>query len=146
MPLDGPYEPGANDFAVKQVERYEATGGREANTLRDVPIIILWTRGRATGAVRKTPLMRVRDGDHYAVVASMGGAPQHPTWYGNLMADPQVSVQDGPEVRDYVAREVTGDEKAQWWTRAVAVWPDYDAYQAKTEREIPVVVLEPAAS
>lgn len=80
------------------------------------------------------------------VVASMGGAPHHPVWYRNLTADAHVSVQDGSEVRDYVAREVTGDEKAEWWTKATAVWPDYDAYQAKTDREIPVVVLEPAGA
>jgi F420H(2)-dependent quinone reductase len=143
MPLQGTYERSKNTFAADQVDQYERSGGREGNTLRDVPIIILWTRGRSSGAVRKTPLMRVRDGDRYAVVASMGGQPTHPVWYFNLTADPNVSLQDGPEVRDYVAREVTGDEKAEWWAKATAVWPDYDAYQAKTEREIPVVVLEP---
>ena len=145
MPISGTYEPSTNTFAADQVRQYEESGGREGNTLRDVPIIILWTRGRSTGALRKTPLMRVRDGDRYAVVASMGGQPEHPVWYRNLVADPNVSLQDGPEVRDYVAREVTGDEKAEWWQKAVEVWPDYDAYQAKTEREIPVVVLEPVA-
>ena len=143
MLLQGTYEPSTNTFAAKQVAQYEASGGREANTLRDVPIIVLWTTGRRTGAIRKTPLMRVNDGDRYAVVASQGGASEHPVWYLNLRADPHVSLQDGPEVRDYLAREVTGDEKAEWWKRATAVWPDYDAYQAKTEREIPLVVLEP---
>lgn len=146
MALPGTYEPSPSQYAADQVRQYEDSGGREGNTMRGVPVIILWTRGRSTGAVRKTPLMRVREGDRYAVVASMGGAPQHPVWYGNLLADPNVSVQDGPEVRDYVAREVAGEEKAQWWGRATTVWPDYDAYQAKTEREIPVVVLEPAGS
>ena len=143
MALQGTYEPSPNQFAANQVRQYEDSGGREANAMRGVPVIILWTRGRRSGAVRKTPLMRVNDGDRYAVVASLGGAPQHPVWYCNLVADPQVSLQDGPDVRDYTAREVTGDEKAQWWAKATAVWPDYDAYQAKTDREIPVVVLEP---
>ena len=142
MPLEGPYEPSPSRYAADQVREYEASGGREGNAMRGVPVIILWTRGRSTGAVRKTPLMRVRDGDRYGVVASMGGAPQHPVWYRNLLADPHVSLQDGPEVRDYTAREVSGDEKAQWWAKATAVWPDYDAYQAKTDRQIPVVVLE----
>ena len=143
MALQGTYEPSTNTFAANQVRQYEASGGREGNTLRDVPIIILWTRGRSTGAVRKSPLMRVCDGDRYAVVASMGGAPQHPVWYRNIVADPHVSLQDGPEVRDYIARELTGEEKADWWAKATAVWPDYDAYQAKAEREIPLVLLEP---
>ena len=146
MPLQGTYEPSPSTHAAKQVDEYEASGGREGNTMRGVPVIILWTRGRSSGAIRKTPLMRVNDGDRYAVVASMGGAPEHPEWYANLVADPHVSLQDGPDVKDYTAREVTGDEKAQWWAKATAVWPDYDAYQAKTDREIPVVVLEPTSS
>ena len=146
MPIQGTYKPSPSTHAAEQVQRYEASGGSEGNTMRGVPVIILWTRGRRSGALRKTPLMRVRDGDRYAVVASMGGHPQHPVWYHNLTADPQVSLQDGPDVGDFVAREVTGDEKAEWWAKATAVWPDYDAYQAKTEREIPVVVLESAAT
>lgn len=144
MPIQGTYEPSAADYAAEQVAKYEASGGTEGNTMQGVPVIILWTRGRRTGAVRKTPLMRVRDGDRYAVVASLGGAPQHPVWYHNVVADPHVSLQDGPEVRDYVGRELTGDEKAEWWAKATAVWPDYDAYQEKTDREIPVILLEPA--
>src|SRR5687767_1693824 len=99
MPLQGTYEPSPNTFAADQVQQYEASGGQEGNTLRGVPVIILWTRGRSTGAVRKTPLMRVNDGDRYAVVASMGGAPEHPVWYRNIVADPNVSLQDGSEVR-----------------------------------------------
>jgi deazaflavin-dependent oxidoreductase (nitroreductase family) len=105
--------------------------------------VILWTRGRKSGTVRKAPLMRVEHEGRYAVVASLGGAPKHPVWYLNLLADPEVSLQDGPVLADYTAREVTGDEKAEWWARATAVWPSYDDYQAKTSREIPVVVLEP---
>ena len=93
--------------------------------------------------MRKTPLMRVREGERYAVVASMGGAPSHPVWYRNLVADPHVSVQDGAELKDYVAHEATGDEKARWWRIATAAWPAYDTYQASTERQIPLVVLDP---
>jgi deazaflavin-dependent oxidoreductase (nitroreductase family) len=107
------------------------------------PCVVLWTRGRRSGAVRKAPLIRVEHEGTYAAVASLGGAPKHPVWYLNLTADPEVTVQDGTEVRDYLAREVTGDEKAQWWARATEVWPSYDQYQAKTDRVIPVVLLEP---
>jgi F420H(2)-dependent quinone reductase len=146
MALQGTYEPSPAEWVAEQVRQYEASGGSEGNTMRGVPVIILWTRGRKSGTVRKTPLMKVRDGDRYAVVASMGGAPEHPQWYANLTADPHVSVQDGPEVRDFTAREVTGEEKAEWWAKATAVWPDYDDYQEKTGREIPLLVLEPATS
>lgn len=145
MVLEGTYEPSPNDYVAKQVEQYESSGGREGNTMRGVPVIILWTRGKSSGAVRKTPLMRVRDGDRYAVVASQGGAPRHPVWYRNLVADPHVSLQDGEDVRDYIARTATAEERAEWWPKATAVWPDYDAYQRKTDREIPLVILEPVA-
>lgn len=144
MPLDGEYDPSPWPPVYEQVRLFEESGGVDGAELEGQPCIILWTRGRRTGAVRKTPLMRVTDGTSYAVVASMGGAPQHPVWYLNLLAHPdEVSLQDGPEVRDFRAREVTGDEKAAWWARAVEVWPDYDAYQQATARKIPVVVLDP---
>lgn len=143
MPLDGTYVPCTWDLAANQVERYESSGGTNGITAMDKPVVVLWTRGRRTGAVRKTPVMRVQRGDRYAVVASLGGSPRHPVWYLNLLADPRVSLQDGPEVRDYTARVVTGDEKAEWWAAATEAWPDYDNYQAKTDREIPVVVLDP---
>jgi F420H(2)-dependent quinone reductase len=146
MALQGTYAPSPAEWVAEQVRQYEASRGSEGNTMRGVPVIILWTRGRKSGSVRKTPLMRVHDGDRYAVVASMGGAPEHPQWYANITADPHVSVQDGAEVRDFVAREATGEEKAEWWAKATAVWPDYDAYQEKTDREIPLLVLEPATS
>jgi deazaflavin-dependent oxidoreductase (nitroreductase family) len=142
MPIEGTYEPNTWDVAAKQVELYESSGGTEGTTLRGAPCVILWTRGRKSGAVRKAPLMRVEHEGRYAVVASLGGDPKHPVWYLNLLADPQVSLQDGPVLADYTAREVTGEEKAEWWARATAVWPNYDDYQAKTSREIPVVVLE----
>ena len=143
MPLEGAYEPSPWAPVADQVRLYEDTDGREGAELQGKPVVILWTRGRHSGSVRKTPLMRVRDGERYAVVASLGGAPKHPVWYLNLVADPRVSLQDGGELHDYVARVVTDAEKAVWWSNATAVWPDYDTYQARTERVIPVVVLEP---
>ena len=144
MPLDGEYEPSPWEPIAQQVEQYEATGGVEGGELQGKPCIILTTKGRKSGKLRKTPLMRVTDGERYAVVASLGGAPQHPVWYLNLLADPHVTLQDGPVVRDYVARDVTGDEKAEWWARATEVWPSYDDYLAGTERVIPLLVLDPA--
>lgn len=144
MALDGTYEPSPWAWVADQVALYESSGGTEGTLLNDVACIVLWTRGRRSGTVRKSPLMRVTDGaGRYAIVASMGGAPKHPVWYLNATADPHVSLQDGADLRDYTAREVTGDEKAQWWERAAAVWPAYNEYQAKTDRAIPVVVLEP---
>jgi deazaflavin-dependent oxidoreductase (nitroreductase family) len=142
MPLDGEYAPSTADWARKQAERYEATGGREANDLRGRPVIILTTVGAKTGMLRKTALMRVEHEGVYAVVASLGGAPKHPVWYHNIVAHPHVELQDMAEKHDYLAREVHGEEKALWWQRAVATWPDYEKYQQKTEREIPVFVLE----
>lgn len=147
MPLDGEYEPSPEQWVRDQVERYERTGGREANTLRDtgLPIVVFTTRGARSGKVRKNPLMRVEHDGAYAMVASQGGAPEHPAWYHNLKAHPdQVTVQDGPEPWDGVAREVTGAERAEWWDRAVAAYPAYADYQRKTEREIPVFVVERA--
>ncbi len=145
MPLQGEYEPSTQAWVREQVERYEATGGREANTLRDtgIPIAIFWTRGAKTGKVRKNGLMRVEHEGAYAMVGSQGGAPKDPAWVANLRAHPdQVTVQDGPEPWDGVAREVTGEEKRQWWERAVAVYPEYERYQQRTDREIPVFVVE----
>jgi deazaflavin-dependent oxidoreductase (nitroreductase family) len=144
MPLEGTYEPSAQKWVRDQVERYEATGGREANTLRDtgLPIAIFWNRGVKSGNVRKTPLMRVEHEGVYAMVGSQGGAPSDPAWVANVRAHPEVTVQDGPEPRDGVVREITGEEKAQWWERAVAAFPPYAEYQKKTDREIPVFVVE----
>jgi deazaflavin-dependent oxidoreductase (nitroreductase family) len=143
MPLKGTYAPSTAGWARKQAERYEATDGAEAGSLRGRPVIVLTSIGARTGKLRKTALMRVEHDGRYAVVASIGGAPQHPVWYYNLKAEPHVELQDGPTKRDYTAREVTGDEKAVWWARAVETWPDYDRYQTRTTREIPVFVLEP---
>ena len=146
MPLTGEYEPSTSDWAREQAERYEASGGTEAATLRGQPVIVLTSVGAQTGKLRKTALMRVEHDGEYAVVASLGGAPKHPVWYYNLKKQPHVELQDGPVTRDYIAREVTGDEKALWWERAVAVWPSYADYQTKTTREIPVFVLTPLAA
>ncbi len=145
MPLDGEYEPSPWDWVADQVKLYEETGGAEGNEMKGLPIIVLTTRGARSGKLRKTPLMRVSDeAGRYAAVASLGGAPKHPVWYFNVKADPHVVLQDGPLAKDYTAREVTGDEKAEWWRRAVAAYPEYAEYQEKTDREIPVFVLEPA--
>jgi len=143
MATDTSYVPGASQRSNDQVKTYEATDGAQAGDLRGVPVIILTTRGRKTGALRKTPLMRVTDGEKYGVVASMGGAPEHPVWYLNLQADPVVTLQDKAVKKRYRAHTASGEEREQWWTRAAAVWPDYDNYQTKTDREIPIVILEP---
>ena len=142
MPLEGDYAPSTADWARRQAERYETTNGAQAADLRGRPVIVLTSVGAKTGKLRKTALMRVEHDGVYAVVASLGGAPKHPVWYHNLKANPHVELQDGPTKRDYLAREVTGDEKATWWARAVETWPDYEKYQRKTTREIPVFVLE----
>jgi deazaflavin-dependent oxidoreductase (nitroreductase family) len=146
MPLDGAYEPSPSSWARKQAERYEATDGREGADLRGRPVIVLTSVGAKTGKLRKTPLMRVEHDGVYAVVASLGGAPKHPVWYYNLKKDPHVELQDRNVKRDYTAREVEGEEKRVWWTRAVETWPDYATYQTKTDRQIPVFVLEPISS
>ncbi|HEY8318682.1 MAG TPA: nitroreductase family deazaflavin-dependent oxidoreductase [Amnibacterium sp.] len=143
MPLSGEYEPSTDRHAREQAEAYEASGGTEQATLRGVPIIVLTSVGAKSGKLRKTPLMRVEHEGRYAVVASKGGAPQHPSWYNNLVQHPHVELQDGALKRDYTARIVEGDERAEWWQHAVSVWPDYDAYTKRTDREIPVFVLEP---
>ncbi len=143
MPLIGDYEPGTSAWSREHVARYEATNGGEGGDLRGRPVIVLTSVGAKTGKLRKTPLMRVEHEGTYAVVASLGGAPKHPSWYHNLAAHPHVELQDRATKRDYLAREVAGNEKAIWWERALATWPDYAAYQAKTDRQIPVFVLDP---
>ncbi|MET9731095.1 nitroreductase family deazaflavin-dependent oxidoreductase [Streptomyces sp. NPDC006458] len=145
MPLEGEYEPSPTKWVRDQVELYESSGGTEGTTLRNTgrPVVILTTRGARSGRIRKTPLMRVEHEGRYAAVASLGGAPKHPVWYFNVKADPRVALQDGPARQDMKAREVFGAEKAEWWERAVAAFPQYASYQRKTDREIPVFVLEP---
>ncbi len=146
MPLTGVYEPSPEKWVRDQVEKYESSGGTKALTLRGVPVVILTTVGARSGKLRKAALMRVEHDGVYAVVASLGGAPKHPVWYHNVLAHPQVELQDRTDTWDMVAREVTGEEKALWWERAVAVWPDYATYQVRTDREIPVFVLERASA
>jgi deazaflavin-dependent oxidoreductase (nitroreductase family) len=143
MPLTGEYEPGTSDWARKQAELYESSGGTEGTGMRGMPVILLTSVGAKSGKLRKTPLMRVEHDGEYAAVASLGGAPKHPVWYYNLKKQPHVELQDGTVKRDYIAREVTGEEKAIWWERSVAAYPDYADYQKKTTREIPVFVLTP---
>ncbi|NEC84345.1 nitroreductase family deazaflavin-dependent oxidoreductase [Streptomyces sp. SID12501] len=146
MPLEGEYEASPTQWVREQVELYESSGGTEGTTLLDtgMPVVLLTTRGARSGKIRRTPLMRVEHDGVYAVVASLGGAPKHPVWYFNVLADPHVDIQDGPVRQDRVAREVTGEEKSVWWERAVAAYPQYADYQKKTDRDIPVFVLEPA--
>ncbi|MDA8072354.1 MAG: nitroreductase family deazaflavin-dependent oxidoreductase [Actinomycetota bacterium] len=143
MALEGEYEPSPSQWVRDQVALYERTGGREGNTLLDTgqPIIVVTSRGRRTGKLRKNPVMRVEHDGEYALVASKGGAPTHPVWYYNLRDHPdEVTVQDGPEPFDVHVREVTGEERRVWWERAVAAFPPYAEYQQQTERLIPVLV------
>jgi deazaflavin-dependent oxidoreductase (nitroreductase family) len=144
VPLDGEYEPSTAEWVRRQVEEYEGSGGREGTELRGMPVVLLTSLGAVTGKLRKTPLMRVEHDGTYAVVASQGGAPTHPLWYHNLVAHPHVVLRDGPVVSDRTAREVGGDERDLWWGRAVAAYPDYAEYQERTDRLIPVFVLEAA--
>jgi deazaflavin-dependent oxidoreductase (nitroreductase family) len=143
MTLSGEYEPSPEKWVRDQVEKYESSGGSEATTLRGVPVVVVTSVGARSGRLRKNPVMRVEHDGKYALVASKGGAPSHPTWYHNLVEHPTVELQDGPERREYTVRVAAGDERAEWWERAVQVWPDYAGYQTKTDREIPVFVAEP---
>src|SRR5205085_984348 len=146
MPVEGEYEPSTWDWVREQVETYERTGGAEANTLRDtgMPIILVTTRGAKSGKVRKFALMRVEHAGEYALIASVGGAPNNPNWYHNIKSHPgEVMVQDGPEPFDVDVHEADGDERAEWWERAVAAFPPYAEYQQKTDRRIPVIIAKP---
>lgn len=145
MPLKGEYEPSKAQFVRDQVQLYESSGGTQATTFQALPVVILTTLGAKSGKIRKSPLMRVEHDGSYAVLASMGGAPKHPVWYHNVVADPRVELQDGPVRQDMLAHEASGNEKAIWWARAVETYPGYAEYQQNTDREIPLFVLEPAA-
>jgi deazaflavin-dependent oxidoreductase (nitroreductase family) len=144
MSLVGEYQPSPEQWVRDQVEAYEASGGTEGTTLRGVPVVVVTSIGAKSGKLRKNPVMRVEHDGKYALVASKGGAPSHPTWYHNLVAHPRVELQDGPQRREYTVRLAEGEERAQWWERAVAVWPEYAQYQTRTDREIPVFVAERA--
>jgi deazaflavin-dependent oxidoreductase (nitroreductase family) len=143
MPLLGEYEPTPSKWVRDQVELYETSGGTKGTTLHGKPVVILTTVGHRSGKIRKAALMRVEHDGRYAIVASLGGSPKNPLWYANVLSHPQVQLQDGPNTWDMVARELTGDEKALWWVRAVEAFPPYADYQVKTDRDIPVFVLEP---
>ena len=147
MPLQGEYEPSPTKWVRDQVEEYESSGGTRGTTLLEtgLPVVVVTNLGARSGMLRKTPLMKVEHEGRYAAVASQGGAPTHPAWYENLRAHPQVEVQDGPHKQDMSVRELSGAERQQWWDRAVAAFPSYADYQRKTEREIPVLLLEPPA-
>jgi deazaflavin-dependent oxidoreductase (nitroreductase family) len=143
MPLTGKYEPGTSDWVREHAELYENSGGTEGTTMQGFPIVLLTSVGAKSGKLRKAPLIRVENDGEYLAVASLGGAPKHPVWYYNLVSNPHVELRDGTTTGDYTAREITGDEKAVWWDRAVAVQPEYAVYQTKTTREIPIFVLTP---
>jgi deazaflavin-dependent oxidoreductase (nitroreductase family) len=145
MPLQGEYVPPVADWVRKQVEEYEGSGGTRGIELRGVPTIVVTSKGARSGKLRKNPVMRVEHDGAYAAVASKGGAPENPTWYYNLVEHPLVELQDRTSKGDYTARVLSGDERALWWERSLAVWPDYAEYQKKTDREIPVFLLEPVA-
>ena len=143
MPLTGEYKPSTSAWASKQAEAFEASNGQKANTLRGVPIVVVTSIGAKSGGLRKTALMRVEHEGRYLAVASKGGDPEPPNWYWNIRKNPHVELQDGAVKRDYTARELSGDERSEWWARAVEVWPDYDNYQTKTDRQIAIFLLEP---
>ena len=145
MTLQGEYAPSKADWVREQVEKYEATGGAEANTLRDTgyPIVVITSLGAKSGKLRKNPVMRVERDGKYVAIASKGGAPDQPEWYFNFVAHPEVDLQDGAEKKSYRARVLEGDERAEWWQYAVDTWPTYASYQEKTDRLIPVFLLEP---
>ncbi|WP_183095078.1 nitroreductase family deazaflavin-dependent oxidoreductase [Nocardioides stalactiti] len=146
--LDGEYEPSPAQWVRDQVETYEASGGREANVLRDNPdwpIVVITSRGAKSGKLRKNPVMRVEKDGVYVAIASKGGAPEDPAWVANFEADPVVQLQDGPEPALYRARRAEGAERREYWDHAVATWSTYASYQEKTDREIPVFLLEPVA-
>ena len=145
MPLEGEYAPSSSKWVRDQVEEIESSGGAKGTELRGVPVIVITSVGSESGKLRKNPVMRVEHAGRYAAVASKGGAPEHPAWYRNLVQHALVEVQDATQKGDFTARELSGNERDEWWERAVAVWPDYASYQEKTDREIPVFVLEPVS-
>jgi deazaflavin-dependent oxidoreductase (nitroreductase family) len=143
MPLKGEFEISPVDWVRDMTSEILDNGTTDGQTIADRPVVLVTVRGAKTGKLRKVPLMRVENDGRYAIVASLGGAPKNPVWYYNVKADPHVDLQDGTVTKDYTAREVFGDEKAEWWERSVAAYPPYADYQKKTDREIPVFVLDP---
>lgn len=143
MPLTGEYEPSSPGWAQEQTEQVIAAGTTDVLASDRGQVVLVTYRGRRTGRLRKMPVIRVEQDGAYAIVASKGGAPEHPLWYTNIVADPHVELMDGATSHDYTARDLTGPEKQAWWDRAVAVFPPYAEYQTKTDRQIPVLLLEP---
>ena len=143
MPLNGEREISPEGWVRDQTEKILAAGTTDGVQVLDRPIVLVTVRGAKSGKLRYTPVMRVEHDGSYAMFASKGGAPEHPAWYHNLVANPHVELQDGTVTKEYDAREVTGDERVQWWERGVAAYPPYADYQKKTTRQIPVFVLEP---
>lgn len=144
MALQGTYVPSSQKWVRDQVAEYEASGGTRATTLRDTgdPVVVITSVGAKSGNLRKNPVMRVERDGKYLAVASYGGGPKNPSWHDNFVAHPEVELQDGPEKHTYRARLLSGDERADWWEHAVATWPTYGEYQKKTDREIPLFLLE----
>jgi len=142
--LEGEYVPSKQQWVRDQVAAYEESGGQRANTLRDSddPIVVITSRGAKSGLLRKNPVMRVERDGKYLAVASRGGSPDNPEWYYNFVANPEVDLQDGPEARAYSARMLDGEERVDWWAYAVQTWPTYGKYQERTDREIPIFLLE----
>lgn len=144
MALEGDYEPSPSPRVREQVENFERSDGAEDNTVQGRPIVVITSRGVRSGKLRKNPVMRVEHAGVYAAVASKGGAPEHPEWFHNFVAHPRVELQDGAERHEYVARIAGGEERAQWWERAVAAFPPYAEYAEEADREIPLFLLERA--
>ena len=145
MTIQREYVPSKADWVREQVERFEASDGAEANTLRDTgdPIVVITSIGAKTGYLRKNPVMRVEKDGKYVAIASKGGAPDQPEWYYNFLAHPEVQLQDRGAKRTYRARLLEGEEREPWWQYAVETWPTYASYQERTDRQIPVFLLEP---
>ena len=143
MGLQGEYEPSSSQWVRDHVELYESSFGAKGNTMKGKPVVVLTTVGAKSKKIRKSPLMRVKEGDQYAVVASQGGAPDHPAWYHNIVANPLVELQDGPIKQVMKAEEATGPMREHWWKLAVDAFSEYADYQAKTERTIPIFILTP---
>jgi deazaflavin-dependent oxidoreductase (nitroreductase family) len=145
MAIHGEYAPSTWGTAAEQVAEYERSGGREGNTMLGRPVVVVTMLGARSGKVRKIPVMRVEHDGRYAVVASKGGARSHPSWHHNLLAHPDVELQDGPEPKPFRARVAEGAERDEWWRRAVEAFPRYADYERKTDRVIPVWLLEPVS-
>lgn len=138
------YRPPASDWVRQQLSEIEAAGDTGAVSINGMAVIVMDIKGAKSGKWRRVPVMRVEHDGRYAIVASSGGAPEHPAWYHNLVANPDIDLQDGSEKRAFRVRELSGAERAEWWQRGVAAFPPYAEYQTKTERQIPVLLAEPA--